>query len=112
MEHPNERTKPMNEHLVEHELPNQGEEPMEEPKEARVGARSPSPEYEDPMEAEALMEEPRKPEPEPRAQVRSTWLPDPGARVRSLRRSRTKMSRERIGTGQYVSGILDHIPEF
>ena len=57
MEHPNERTKPMNEHLVEHELPNQEEEPMEEPKEARVGARSPSPEYEDPMEAEALMEE-------------------------------------------------------
>ena len=57
MERPNRRTKPVNEHLGEHELPNQKDEPMEEPEEAGAGARIPSQEYKDLLEVEALMEE-------------------------------------------------------
>ena len=53
LEHPNGRTKQVNEHLGEHELTNQEVEPMEEPEKAEAGARSPSPEYEDHMESEA-----------------------------------------------------------
>ena len=56
-EQPNGRSRPVNEHLGEHELPNQEDEPMEEPEKAGAGAMSASPEYGDPMEAEALMEE-------------------------------------------------------
>ena len=54
MEHPNRRTGPVNEHLGEHKLLNQENEPMEEPKEAGAGAWSLSLEY------KALVDEPEE----------------------------------------------------
>ena len=59
LEHPNRRRGLVNEHLGDHKLPNQEDEPMEEPEEAGAGVRSPSPEYKDPIESEAPMDEPK-----------------------------------------------------
>ena len=88
-EHPNGLSGPVNEHLGEHEVPTQNNDPMEEPEEAGSGARSPSPEYGGPMEAEALMEDtdPKRPEPEPEAPARSMWPRGSGAHARSTRRT-------------------------
>ena len=65
-EQPNGRSGPVNEHLGEHELPNQEDKPLEEPEEAVAGARSPSPEYVSPMdEPEEARARARSPSPEP-----------------------------------------------
>ena len=59
LEHPNRRSGLVNEHLGEHKLLNQEDEPMEEPEKAGAGVRSPSPEYKDPIESEAPIDEPK-----------------------------------------------------